>query len=76
MLCGPALIESDSMAEALRLLFADALRLNAERSSAALRLAGGTEKTSASGAARQSIIQSNPGESGDAGHPAAAVNVQ
>ena len=45
MLCGPALIESDSMAEALRLLFADALRLNAERSSAALRLAGGTEKT-------------------------------
>ena len=45
MLCGPALIESDSMAEALRLLFADALRLNAERSSAALRLAGGSEKT-------------------------------
>ena len=45
MLCGPALIESDSMADALRLLFADALRLNAERSSAALRLSGGTEKT-------------------------------
>ena len=45
LLCGPALIESDSMADALRLLCADALRLNAERSSAALRSAGGTEKT-------------------------------
>lgn len=46
MLCVPALIESDSMADALRLLFADALRLNAERSSAALRLSGGErEKT-------------------------------
>jgi len=45
MLCGPALIETDSMAEALRLLCSDALRLNAERSSAALRLAGDAEKT-------------------------------
>ena len=45
LLCGPALIESDSMAEALRLLCADALRLNASQSSAALRSAGGSEKT-------------------------------
>jgi len=44
MLCGPALIESDSMAEALRLLCADALRLNAAQSSAALRSAD-AEKT-------------------------------
>jgi hypothetical protein len=33
------------MADALRLLCADALRLNAAQSSAALRSAGGTEKT-------------------------------
>jgi hypothetical protein len=45
MLCAPALIETDSMAEALRLLCADALRLNADRSSAALRSAAETEKT-------------------------------
>jgi hypothetical protein len=45
LLCGPALIESDSMADALRLLCADALRLNAAQSSAALRSAAGTEKT-------------------------------
>jgi hypothetical protein len=44
LLCGPALIESDSMAEALRLLCADALRLNAAQSSAALRSAD-AEKT-------------------------------
>jgi hypothetical protein len=45
LLCAPTLIESDSMADALRLLCADALRLNAERSSAALRSAAETEKT-------------------------------
>lgn len=45
MLCGPALIESDDMGEALRLLFADALRLTAERSSAASRPPAGSEKT-------------------------------
>lgn len=39
MLCVPALIACDGMAEALRLLFADALRLNAAASSAALRSA-------------------------------------
>lgn len=46
LLCVPTLIECDDMGEALRLLFADALRLVAEGSLAASRSAASrTEKT-------------------------------
>ena len=44
LLCAPTRIEANDMADALRLLFADALRLNAERSSAASRRPAGSEK--------------------------------
>ena len=45
LLCVPALIEADTVADALRLLFADALRLRADQSLASARLSGsGTEK--------------------------------
>lgn len=47
LLCVPPLIACDGMAEALRLLFDDALRLNAAESSAALRPAASPDPAAA-----------------------------